>query len=97
MASITSIDFDQASYVAGHEVTAVVNYVPDAPNQTAEPFTLSVSVMNSAGTEVAANSATFTVNTPQPAGDKVHVSDSGNRTWTEVSDNGSVAVFTATA
>lgn len=74
-----------------------VGYTPDTPSMVPTVNTATVNVTDAAGTVTATSSAPFTVNEPQAAGDVVSASDTGNRTWTQVSDNGSVAVFTATA
>jgi hypothetical protein len=104
MAAISSITFDQASYNQGATITATIDYTPDTPSVTPTTFTLTANVVNSGGTTVASSNSDFTVNVPNPGGDIVQVSDTGNRTWTEgattpdpaVSGNLDV-VFTATA
>ena len=97
MASVDTLTFDEAAYDPGDTVTLTVDYTPDSPSVVPTTFTATVNVTSSAGTVVATNSAPFVVNTPQPAGDVVSVTDDGNRSWAEGSDNGSVAVFTTTA
>ncbi len=97
MASITSLTFDQSAYDQGGTVTLTVDYVPDTPSVVPVTFTATANVTNAAGDVVATSSSPFVVNTPQPAGDKVSVTDDGNRTWAESSDTGSVATFTTTA
>jgi hypothetical protein len=101
MASVNSITFDQASYLAGSTITATVDYTPDTPSVVATTFTLTANVSDSTGAVVATNTGDFVVNTPQ-AGDTVSVSDTGSRTWAEgsttVESDSSLSVpFTATA
>jgi len=96
MAVVNSITFDQASYTPGQMITLTADYTPDTPGVVPQTFTATVVISNTDGTPVAQDSAPFTVNTPQ-AGDTVSVSDTGSRTWAQSSDNGTVAVFTATA
>jgi len=97
MASVDTITFDEAAYNPGDLITCTVDYTPDAPGVVPTTFTATVNVTNSAGTIVASNTAPFVVNEAQPGGDTVSVTDTGSRTWAEQSDDGSVAVFTATA
>jgi hypothetical protein len=97
VASIDSMTFDQASYSPGETITLTIDYTPDAASSVAQTFTATATITDSAGTTTATSEAPFVVNTPQPAGDVVAVTDSGNRTWAEGSDSGSVAMFTATA
>jgi len=97
MASITSMSFDQASYDPGATMTLTVEYVADTPSANPVTGTATADITNSGGTVTATSSAPFVVNEPVAAGDVVSVSDDGGRTWTEVSDSGSVAVFTAVA
>jgi hypothetical protein len=96
MAVINSITFSQASYTPGQTVEVTVDYTPDTPGVTTQSVSVTVNVTDQSGNILTTDTATFTVNTPQ-AGDSVTVSDSGDRTWTQVSDNGTVAVFTAIA
>jgi hypothetical protein len=97
MASIDSMTFDQASYNQGDTITLTVDYTPDVPGVTPTTFTATSVVTNSAGEQTATSSADFVVNVAQPGGDTVATTDTGGRTWTEISDSGTVAVFTATA
>ena len=97
MASIDSLTFDQASYDQGATVTLTVAYTADSPSVVPTTFNATANITDSAGAVVATSSAPFVVNVAQPAGDTVSVTDDGNRTWTEASDSGSVAVFTAVA
>lgn len=97
MASIDSMTFDQASYTPGQPVTLTVDYTPDTPGVVPQTFTATSVITNAAGAQVASSSAPFVVDTPQPSGDVVSVTDDGNRTWAKASDSGTVAVFSATA
>jgi hypothetical protein len=97
MASIDSMTFDQPSYAPGDVVSLTVGYTPDSPSVVPATFTATSVITNSGGTQVATSSADFVVNTPQPAGDVVSATDTGNRTWAQASDDGSVAVFSAVA
>ena len=97
MASVDSITFDQPAYAQGATITCTVDYTPDTPSTMPATFTATVNVTNSAGMVVATNTSPFVVNEAQANGDTVSVSDTGNRTWAQASDTGSVAVFTTTA
>lgn len=97
MASIDSLTFDEASYAPGDTITLTVDYTPDTPSVVPQTFTATAVITDSAGTQVATSSAPFVVNEAQAAGDTVSVTDDGSRTWAEVSDSGSVAVFTTSA
>jgi hypothetical protein len=94
MASIDSMAFDQAAYSPGDMVTLTVGYTPDSPSQT---FTATAQIADSSGNVLSTSSAPFVVNMTSPAGDKVSVSDDGNHAWADVSDSGTVAVFSTTA
>lgn len=84
-----SASLDKATYAKGEKMTLTVTYA-DADNKS---LTVTVSVTDSAGNQ--SDPVTIPVN----ISDKVTVSvtDTDSRTWTKVSDNGSVAVYTATA
>jgi hypothetical protein len=97
MASIDSVTFDQESYNPGDVITITVAYTPDTPGVNPVVFTATANVSDSSGVEVATSSAQFVVNEAVLAGDTVSVTDTGNRAWTQSSDSGSVAVFTASA
>jgi hypothetical protein len=97
MASIDSLTFDQPSYNQGDTITLTVDYTPDSPSAVPTTFTATAVISDSSGNPLNSASAPFVVNVAQPAGDKVSVTDDGNRAWTETSDSGSVAAFTATA
>jgi hypothetical protein len=97
MASIDGMTFDATSYNPGDTVTLTVNYTPDTPSAVPQTFNATSSITDSGGNVVATSSAPFVVNEAQAAGDVVSASDDGGRTWTEGSDSGSVAVFSATA
>lgn len=89
---ITSITFDKPSYIKGQLMTATVEYVPGM-SEVSESITVS-------GTDQTTGlpgqlSVGFTTMAPDPT--TVSASDSGNRTWTQTSETGSAAVFTATA
>jgi hypothetical protein len=93
MAAINSMVFDQAAYRPGQAVTLTVDYTPDTPGMSSHVFTATFTLADVNGSVVASQDAPFTVNTPQP-GDKGKVTDDGSHTWDEVSDSGTVAVFT---
>jgi len=97
MASVDSLTFDQPAYNPGDTVTLTVAYTPDTPSVVPATFTATTSITDAAGDVTATGSAPFVVNEAQAAGDVVSTTDDGNRTWTEASDNGSVAVFSAVA
>lgn len=100
--TITSVVFDKTGYNAGDTIHATVTYVPGKSESAGSPVTYSV---EGTGTDVVTGqtgqlAGTFTV-TPVavPVNDATTLvfTDSGSRTWTKVSDTGTVAVFTATA
>ena len=97
MASITSMSFDQPAYSPGDTMTLTVDYVADTPSVNPVTGNALASITDAGGTITASDSAPFVVNEPVAAGDVVSVTDDGGRAWTEVSDSGSVAVFSATA
>ena len=97
MASIQSITFDQSSYNPGDQITLTVDYTADVPGSTPTTFTATVAVTDSTGAVTASASAPFVINVPVAGGDVVSVTDTDGHAWTEVSDSGSVAVFTTTA
>lgn len=83
-AAITSVTFDKPLYHPGDTITATVTY------------TGTLGVLNISGTmfdgSVISGSGSFTV-----LPNEWTASDGTSRLWTLVSDNGSTAVFTATA
>jgi uncharacterized protein YfaS (alpha-2-macroglobulin family) len=83
-----SVSLDKTSYNTGDTITATVTYTD--PNTTA--LTVTTTVTDSTGQSSTPATATAVLN---PA--TVSTTDSGGRTWAKQSDNGSVAVFTATA
>jgi hypothetical protein len=97
MASIDSMTFDAAAYTPGETVNLTVGYTPDSPSVSSQTFTATAQIADSSGNVLSSSSAPFVVNTSSPAGDKVSVSDDGNHTWADVSDSGTVAVFSTTA
>lgn len=103
MASVDTFAFNagtggvNGTYDENDPIQVSIGYTPDSPSSVPTTFTLTANLTNAAGTQVATNSSPFVVNVAQPAGDVLSVSDTGNRTWTDVSDNGSVAVFSAVA
>lgn len=97
MASIESVTFDQPSYAPGALITVTVDYTPDQPGTQASAHTATVTITDASGTVQATAEAPFTVNVPVPGGDVVGVSDDASDTYSQVSDSGSVAVFTTTA
>jgi len=97
MATINAMTFDQASYNPGDTITLTVSYTADTPSVNPVTETATANVTDAAGTVTATSTAPFVVNEPVSAGDVVSVTDTGNHTWAEQSDSGSVAVFTTTA
>lgn len=84
---VTSVSFDQPSYAKGAQM--VVTCVYSDPDMEALTFTFVVTDANGnqgSGTGNAMIDPSTTQGSSVPA-----------RTWTKVSDNGSVAVFTGTA
>lgn len=84
-----SASLNAASYTPGQLMTLTVIY-SDADSQ---PLTVTVTVRDAAGN--VSVPASVTVNITDTL--TITVSDSGGRVWTQVSDNGSVAVYTAIA
>jgi hypothetical protein len=108
MATINTITFNEGStgvagtYAAGDTITATVDYVPDTASVVPATNTLTTTITDASGNVVATTSTEFVVNTVNPAGDVVAVSDSGSRTWTPgtttVEADGSLSQpFSATA
>lgn len=83
-----TISLDKASYAPGATITATVSYA-DADTRTT-PLTVTV-------TDAAGATGTATVSLIIKDTDVPTVSDGTSRVYTKVSDNGSIAVFTATA
>ena len=95
---ISSITFDQpgGGYVPGSLITATVTYVAgvsSAPATQTFTGTATDSVTGQAGNLT----VNFTVAATSADATSVTVSDSGSRTWSKTSDNGSAATFTAAA
>jgi hypothetical protein len=97
VASIQSITFDQPSYTEGEQITLTVEYTPDTAGTAPVTFTATVLITDASGAQTATASAPFVVAVPSPGGDVVSATDTGNRTWAQVSDSGTVAVFTTVA
>jgi hypothetical protein len=97
MASIESVTFDQPSYAPGAPVTVTVDYTPDQPGTQPATHTVTATVTDASGVVQAQAEAPFTVNVPVAGGDVVAVTDDASDTYVQVSDSGSVAVFTTTA
>lgn len=89
---ITSITFDQSSYLPGQTITATVNYTPGTEPVTQ---TFTGTATDSATGQTGTLSVSFQV--VKNDATAVTVADSGNRTWTKASDTGTVAKFTAVA
>jgi hypothetical protein len=89
---ISGITFDQASYAPGETIHATVTYAPGS-SPLVQSFT------GSALDSTTELTGTLTVSFTTVISDStvVKASDTGNRTWTKVSDTGTVAVFAATA
>lgn len=83
-----SASLDQATYAPGETMTLTVTYGdPDT-----QSLTVTVVVTDSAGNPSAPATVTAVIDPLT-----VSVTSEPARTWTQVSDSGSVAVFTATA
>lgn len=90
--TISSITFDKATYNPGDTITATVNYAPGTSDVT-QSFTGTATDSTTGQTgKLSVNFVTTKSDTTS-----VTVSDSGSRTWTKISDTGSIAKFTATA
>jgi hypothetical protein len=103
MASVDSMTFNAGSggtagvYSPDDPIELTVGYTPDSPSVVPQTFTATTTISDASGNALGSNSAPFTVNESQPAGDTLATTDDGGRTWAEASDTGSVAVFTTTA
>lgn len=97
MAAINNMTFDQPSYSPGAVMTLTIDYTADTPTTNPVTETATVTITDSDGTVTATSSTPFVVNEPEAGGDTIAVTDTGGRTWSQQSNNGSVAVFTATA
>lgn len=90
---ISGIAFDKPVYTKGVDtVTATVTYTPGTSPQAS---TFQVTGTDTVSGLAATLSAVFQV--MQPDATTFAPSDSGKRAWTQVSDNGSQAIFTAAA
>lgn len=89
---ISTITFDQVSYTPGQTMHATVDYSPGT-----SPVTHSFT--GNAVDGATGLTGDLVVNFITVINDSTVVSaaDSGSRTWTKVSDSGTVAVFSATA
>ncbi len=87
MAITVSASLDKPTYKTGDTMTLTVNYSDAATVAD----TVTATVTDAAG-NTQPGTASAIINP-----DTVSVADTANRTWTKVSDSGSVAVFTATA
>jgi len=95
--SITSITFDKPNgYNTGDTITATINYVAGVSSSTSTQ-TFTGTATDSVSGQSGQIQFTFTTANNATDSESMAVSDTGNRAWTKVSDNGSVAVFTATA
>jgi hypothetical protein len=97
---ITSITFDKPFYTAGETVTLTVNYTSDV---VVEVLASAVATGSVSGQTSNTESQGFFVPSPvagvtgSPEAVTWNVVDDAADTWTKVSDNGSVAVFTTVA
>ena len=89
--------FDQASYNVGDTITLTVDYTPDSPAVVPVNETATTTLSDPSGNVLAQSSATLVINELQPSGDTLATTDDHGRVYTQVSDSGAVAVFTATA
>lgn len=90
--TITSITFDKATYNPGDTITATVDYSAGKSDVTQ---TFTGTATDNTTKETGSLQVTFTVTENDTT--VISVSDSGNRVWTQISDTGSIAKFTATA
>lgn len=90
-----TVSFDKAAYNVGDLITATIDHSGSDVAATDKTFT---GTLADAAGETAQVTATFVVNEPVAVATTVQsVTDSDGRTWSQVSDSGSVAVWTATA
>ena len=100
---IASVLFDKPVYNASDLITVTVTYTPGTstpPPPPPETFNLSGTATDTASGDQAPFEGTFQVQAASvPVTDATTwvVSDTGDRTWTQLSDDGATAVFTATA
>jgi hypothetical protein len=94
--TVTSMTFDRspANYTKGDLMRLTVSYLPGTSDTSdAATYTATDNATGLSGTL----SIIFNVANSQPDATTGKVTDTGNRTWTPVSDNGQVAVWTAVA
>lgn len=89
---VSSINFDQTSYLAGQKITVTVDYSPGTSDETQTLTGVAEDSITGLSGQLVVNFIVTNNDTTS-----LTVSDSSKRTWTQVSDNGSVAVFTAIA
>ena len=89
---ITSASFDQPGYTLGQTMTLTVDYTPGLSPQSEN---VTIDGLDSANQLPA--SVTIQVTVLSPDSTTWTVTDAKGRVYTQVSDNGSVAVFTAIA
>lgn len=85
-APTVSLTTDKPTYAPGALITATVVYAAPAGSSW---------TITGTATDAQGNQATAIVQISDPV--TVKVTDSSNRVYTKISDNGSTAVFTATA
>jgi hypothetical protein len=90
---VTAVTYDQKSYPPGAKITATVTYAPGA---SVISFTGTGEVTDQATGQEAEGTAQFQISEPDPTKASAFT-DTGNRTWTLVSDVSGVATWTATA
>lgn len=90
--TISSITFDKTSYSPGDVITATVSYSAGTSDVTQ---TFTGTAVDSVSGEEGTLQVNFVVTEPDQT--NITVTDSGGRAWTQISDTGSIAKFTATA
>lgn len=90
--AVSSVTFDKSVYNVGETITVTIDFSGGSSDQT---VTVTVMVKDDITGETVTMTASFTVVDPDAS--TVTVSDSGNRTWTPVSNSNGVAVFTTIA
>jgi hypothetical protein len=93
--TITSATLDKASYATGDTMTLTI--VRSATATTEAALNLAVNATGADGTQATPINVTATIEVTSPEASTVGVTDDSGRQWAQASDDGTTAVWTATA